>query len=968
MLEKESLHEKALQAELTIASMESNYVELFSKVRASEHSSAELSLALQTQRNVNLVLESSITELQSEVLNVRNKNADLIEKMRSEERRMRGELTERLDQEKSFRSTLEEHVASLESSRIKCRDLETKLEAIEKNRTSDENDLRIDYQAVKSQLERATSAHKADLERFEQECKSSRSHLLKVEEEFAKSQVEWMEKCKELTQQLDSTLEQSRVEREGLICSYEEQLQKLMSKHASEIESKAQEHDAALRIKDDKMSEMEQSTSRQFKELKSRVQIEFDALISRHKLELSSIRDKQNEEVGVVRDQHKSELDAQTSQYQDEIHKLQKEMKRIVATREQQLKVLSEKSASDVSSLSSVQTDLQLLRQSALDKDQQMERMKLDSMELRNRIDTYMETFAANQSTLTTLSSEVAKLKVENSAVTSKCDELLLDKVSQDDIIGTRNQKIEMLECELSRMTIKTHQTTAELNATCDRLEASKRQESELQDRYKSLEIAKNLLEAQSETARTQFGQLRAVLVSQQQALALAESREMEYHSSRVKLELMLKESEAKFQALHLKYTEGVEKIAFTHKDESDASTVAELQLKVQEMTHLANNAQKCLQRKSAELEWLHQHVTDLLASTITPKKKTNPSSASKTVLTESIIRGKENMLVASMTNQSASSNDVAADVDNCFYVVDEKAHEVSEWHNELLNHSLQLYEILMSSFAKVKEFYRLDGGLLDGNMMRETVRCICVALSLKHNKLHHLLNHIPWTANNSEVPTLVAAHEYHDFVATLGDDANNVNKNYHHLCDSLEINNSAIAHPINNREVLHTINNREVLHTISNTVQREDSKGAGIGTPSLDTTRLAVPDSLVCTSLEDLLNSLAHVKSNSTDQLTSSGHSSEAAVHAPAPAAYMGSSRSSAAADHRTTSYSSTQSISHGSDNRFALCHHSCEESFDSVCSDVFNISADESEADSSDEEDSLFYYYEKETAINAE
>lgn len=946
MLEKESLHGKVSQAELTIASMESNYVELFSKVRASEHSSTELSLALQTQRDANLVLESSVTELQSEVISLRNKNADLIEKMRSEERRMRGEVTDRLDQEKLFRSTLAEHVTSLESSRLKCRDLETKLEAIEKNRTADETDLRIDYQAAKSQLERVTSAHKADLERFEQECKNSRSHLLKVEEEFAKSQVEWMEKCKELTQQLDSTLEQSRVEREGLICSYEEQLQKLISKHGSDIESKAQEHDAALRIKDDKMSEMEQSTTKQFKELKSRVQIEFDALISRHKLELNSIRDKHSEEVGVVRDQHKSELDALTSQHQDEIQKLQKEMKRLVATREQQLKALSEKSASDFASLSSTQTDLQLLRQCVLEKDQQMERMKLDSMELRNRIDTYMETFAANQSTLITLSSEIAKLKVENSAITAKFDELLLDKVSQADIILTRNQKIEMLECELSRMTIKTHQITAELSASCDRLEASKKQESDLQDKYKSLEIAKNLLDAQSETARTQFGQLRVVLVSQQQALALAESREAEYHSNRVKLELMLKESEAKFRNLHLKYTEGVEKIAFTHKDESDASTVAELQLKVQEMAHLANNAQKSLQRKSAELEWLHQHVTDLLASTITPKKKTNP--ASKTVLTESVL-GKENTLVACTTTQSACSN---ADIDS-FYVVDEKAHEVSEWHNEILNHSLQLYEILMSSFGKVKELYRLDGGLLDGNMMRETVRCICVALSVKHNKLHHLLNRIPWTAN-SEVPTLIAAHEYHDFVPSLGDDVNYADKNHHHHhhhpCDSLE-SNSVIAHPINNREVLHAINY---------TVHRDDSKGASIGTSS-HATRLAPPDSIVCTSLEDLLNSLAHVKSTSTNQLTGSGHDSEATVHTTLTAAYFGSSGTDAA-DHRSASYAYTESISHGSD-RFAAYHNSCEESFDSVCSDVFNISA-ESGADSSseDDEDSLFRYFENE------
>lgn len=945
LLEKESLHEKVSQAELTIASMESNYVELFSKLRTSEHSSTELSLALQTQRDTNLVLESSVTELQSEVASLRNKNADLIEKMRSEERRMRGELTERLEQEKSFRSTLAEYVASLESSRLKCRDLETKLEAIEKNRSSDENDLRIDYQAAKSQLERATSAHKADLGRFEQECKNSRSHLLKVEEEFAKSQVEWMEKCKELAQQLDSTLEQSRVEREGLICSYEEQLQKLVSKHVSEIESKAQEYNAASQIKDDKISEMEQLTTKQFKELKSRVQIEFDALISRHKLELNSIRDKQNEEVGAVRDQHKSELDALTYQHQDEILKLQKEMKRLVATKEQQLKTLSEKSAFDVASLSSAQTDLQLLRQSALEKDQQMERMKLDSMELRNRIDTYMETFAANQSTLTALSSEIAKLKVENSSITGKFDELLLDKLSQHDIIGTRNQKIEMLECELSQMTIKTHQLTAELNATCDRMEASKKQESELQDRYKSLEIAKNLLDAQSETARTQFGQLRVVLVSQQQALTLAESREVEYHNNRVKLELMLKESEAKFRALHLKYTEGVEKIAFTHKDETDASTIAELQLKVQEMTRLANDAQKSLHRKSAELEWLHQHVTDLLASTITPKKKTNP--ASNAVLTE-ITRGKENTLVASMTTQSASSD---AGVDS-FYVVDEKAHEVSEWHNELLNHSLQLYEILMSSFGKVKELYRLDGGLLDGNMMRETVRCICVALSVKHNKLHHLLNCIPWIANNSEVPSLVPAHEYHDFVPSLGD-ANYADKKYH-SCDSLENNNSIVAYKKNHREVFHAINY---------TVHREDSKGAGIGTPfSSDTTRLATPDSLVCTSLEDLLNSLAHVKSNSklTDQLTGSG-----TVHRSVSAVYTGSSGTATAANHPSVSYASTESISHGSD-RFTACH-SCEESFDSVCSDVFNISA-ESEVDSSEDEDSLFYYFENETTINAE
>jgi hypothetical protein len=948
LLEKESLHEKVSQAELTIASMESNYVELFSKLRTSEHSSTELLLALQTQRDANLVLESSVTELQSEVASLRNKNTDLIEKMRSEERRMRGELTERLEQEKSFRSTLAEYVASLESSRLKCRDLETKLEAIEKNRSSDENDLRIDYQAVKSQLERVTSAHKADLGRFEQECKNSRSHLLKVEEEFARSQVEWMEKCKELAQQLDSTLEQSRVEREGLICSYEEQLQKLMSKHVSEIESKAQEYNAASQIKDDKISEMEQLTTKQFKELKSRVQIEFDALISRHKLELNSIRDKQNEEVGAVRDQHKSELDALTNQHQDEIQKLQKEMKRLVATKEQQLKTLSEKSVSDVASLSSAQIDLQLLRQSALEKDQQMERMKLDSMELRNRIDTYMETFAANQSTLTTLNSEIAKLKVENSSITSKFDELLLDKLSQHDIIVTRNQKIEMLECELSQMTIKTHQLTEELNATCDKMEASKKQESELQDRYKSLELAKNLLDAQSETARTQFGQLRVVLVSQQQALALAESREVEYRNNRVKLELMLKESEAKFRALHLKYTEGVEKIAFTHKDETDASTIAELQLKVQEMTRLANDAQKSLHRKSAELEWLHQHVTDLLASTITPKKKTSP--ASNAVLTE-ITRGKENMLVAPMTTQSASSD---AGVDN-FYVIDEKAHEVSEWHNELLNHSLQLYEILMSSFGKVKELYRLDGGLLDGNMMRETVRCICVALSVKHHKLHHLLNCIPWIASNSEVSSLVPAHEYHDFVPSLGD-ANYADKKYH-SCDSLENNNSIVAHKKNHREVFNAINY---------TVHREDSKGTGIGTPfSSDTTRLATPGSLVCTSLEDLLNSLAHVKSNSTDQLTGSGHNSEATVHRSVSAAYTGSSGTATAANHPSISYASTESISHGSD-RFTACH-SCEESFDSVCSDVFNISA-ESEVDNSEDEDSLFYYFENETTINAD
>jgi hypothetical protein len=942
LLEKESLHEKVSQAERTIASMESNTVELFSKLRTSEHSSTELSLALQTQRDANLVLESSVTELQSEVASLRNKNADLSEKMRSEERRMRGELTERLEQEKSFRSTLAEYVASLESSRLKCRDLETKLEAIEKNRTSDENDLRIDYQAAKSQLEWVTSAHKADLGRFEQECKNSRSHLLKVEEEFAKSQVEWMEKCKELAQQLDSTLEQSRVEREGLICSYEEQLQKLMSKHVSEIESKEQEYNAASQIKDDKISEMEQLTTKQFKELKSRVQIEFDALISRHKLELNSIRDKQNEEVGAVRDQHKTELDALKHQHQDEIQKLQKEMKRIVATKEQQLKTLSEKSASDVASLSSVQTDLQLLRHSALEKDQQMERMKLDSMELRNRIDTYMETFAANQSTLTTLSSEIANLKVENSSIIGKFDELLLDKLSQDDIIGTRNQKIEMLECELSQMTIKTHQLTAELNATCDKMEASKKQESELQDSYKSLEIAKNLLDAQSETARTQFGQLRVVLVSQQQALALAESREVEYHNNRVKLELMLKESEAKFRALHLKYTEGVEKIAFTHKDETDASTIAELQLKVQEMTRLANDVQKSLHRKNAELEWLHQHVTDLLASTITPKKKTNP--ASNAVLTE-ITRGKENTLVASMTTQSTSSD---AGVDS-FYVVDEKAHEVSKWHNELLNHSLQLYEILMSSFGKVKELYRLDGGLLDGNMMRETVRCICVALSVKHNKLHHLLNCIPCIANNSEVPTLVPAHEYHDFVPSLGD-VNYADKK-HHPCDSLENNNSI------------------VFHAINYAVNREDSKGVSVGIPShcisSDTTRRATPDSLVCTSLEDLLNSLAHVKSNSTDQLTGSGRNSEAAVHRSVSAAYTGSSGTATTANHPSGLYASTESISYGGD-RFAACH-SCEESFDSVCSDVFNISA-ESEVDSSEDEDSLFYYFENETTINAE
>lgn len=362
------------------------------------------------------------------------------------------------------------------------------------------------------------------------------------------------------------------------------------------------------------------------------------------------------------------------------------------------------------------------------------------------------------QAQLAEIKASHAALRSEHSSCRAQLEEINTDLLSKLEVISTLNAALKDEETKAS-------QHHGNVGMILKDLEISQERKKELKQQLAHAQLAQRAAEKQSNIFKAQVQELRDTLTTQQNVIAEAETRELEYHANRRKLEHLLSEGETRFTKLQNEYKQLLERGVQTRGSATD-STSALLQAELRKVTAHANNTQKALDEKCAELQSLHKHVTELLTSTFSPRKETHRDHSeierSNAVVAQNVQQGdvgKENVLTEVLVEQLQKASAHA-------FEITESANSDSQWHNRLVECSLGIYELLVAAFQQLQlqQAAALTHSATAAAESIDKFNRLCVCLSHSQHQLHELLMRAPWMRlpeSAQALPTLTAAHEH---------------------------------------------------------------------------------------------------------------------------------------------------------------------------------------------------------------
>ena len=383
------------------------------------------------------------------------------------------------------------------------------------------------------------------------------------------------------------------------------------------------------------------------------------------------------------------------------------------------------------------------------------------------------------------------------------------------------------------------------------------------------LQLQEERLEAKErvcESLRLQLDELRGTVLTQQEVLVEAERREGEHQHTRTAMERMVGEAEMRYKQLQLRVLD-IERRAGSRCAQQEMD-IDKLRRDLQRSEQAASMAEEALQQKSEELDSLHVFVTELLRSSTTPAKhrrhlqrlrgaeqhdlhqdldqdldqdlgrlvdEVDYPQASQSEQDQSPPRrlqpqplplevqhgaalreigvddngNKENVehQLVIIASEGGPSTAVAHSTDAVGSSIQgEQTVDVSEWHEEIVEASLELYEVLVVLFRNLAalsqpsysstspapspdrtaalglgsiSFDASDAASVGSSgspgrhhrggarLVSDAVNVLVSRIGKKHHQLHMLLHRAPWNNSSSssqlqsqQQPVLLAAHE----------------------------------------------------------------------------------------------------------------------------------------------------------------------------------------------------------------
>jgi transcriptional antiterminator Rof (Rho-off) len=362
---------------------------------------------------------------------------------------------------------------------------------------------------------------------------------------------------------------------------------------------------------------------------------------------------------------------------------------------------------------------------------------------MRVEADRHAALLATKEGVLTTLHSQIASLEEQLAALRSegaksieRCNALSLE-------LQTSLEEVSALRHRVAELEGVTQQNHSSVSAVMQDLEVSLERKKELKQQLDHAQLAQRAAEKQVNVLRAQVQDLRETLTLQQGVVDQAQARETEHMATKSRLERLIADGEERFTLLQAEFTQ-----LLTRESTQRVSPVSvHLNIELQKMAALARRTQRALDEKCAELESLHTHVTELLTSTTSPYKEA--LSARKRRQERETLGDKENVLTELMHSGAVVTQD-------CFEVT-EAADCHARWHGRLVECSLQMYEMLVGAFQHMKV---LRGDHFEHRTAFIAVEQLCVKLSLYQHRLHDLLAQTPWMAAGEQSPELGVPHE----------------------------------------------------------------------------------------------------------------------------------------------------------------------------------------------------------------
>ncbi|KAJ1429696.1 hypothetical protein B484DRAFT_396228 [Ochromonadaceae sp. CCMP2298] len=609
--------------------------------------------------------------------------------------------------------------------------LQRQLEGVQKQRADDERRFKGHVAALEKQIETLTSSSGDTFAEFERHSLALQEQLRGVQASAEDAQ-QWSGRYEQAVADAESAADVQRCEREQLITSYDRQLegqQRQRDSIAEELQSLRASHQADLESSQAALSASQEERHRealglgveQARIMQEQVEAFRSALaeagVSRGELqqrlvaELDAVQAAQRQV-----DSLRGDLESQ----QTELMELTASLRRSMSERETQGRAYQER----IGVLQCAQNEAETAARAA----------EVLVASVREKLDDREQAYSA----LEHEHAQGEQTRAEERA----------------EVVSAR-EAVAAMEAELTtaRSNIASNEDSVKL--VLRDLEISLERKRELKQQLGDAQLAQRSVERQTESTRAMAGEMHATIQAQERALEIAEGREAEYASNRRKLEGLIADTNAQCQRLRAELTKQGQK---GQGQLGDAETA--LQTEIATATARTRRAEADLEEKCSELRGLHQFVTELLASTPSPRKPPAPAQSPPVSLRPPLCEidplgalyaeDKENVLGGDCQEQPNSD-----------FEVEQGGQE--DWQNGLLVHSIAMYEQLGEAFRHMQHLRILHAQAqelgLEGVALRvDALSGLCFDLSCEQQALHMLLVRAPWSGSEP-VAVLPPAH-----------------------------------------------------------------------------------------------------------------------------------------------------------------------------------------------------------------
>jgi hypothetical protein len=559
---------------------------------------------------------------------------------------------------------------------------------------------------------------------------------------------------------------------------------------------------------------------------------------------------------------------------------------------------------------------------------------------------------AAAESQLTLLRGRLSGLESEHALMATAFDSCKSQLSTSALDLQAKMEEIAALRSQVAERESSAQGFKGDVAAVMRDLEVSLERKKELKNLLDHAQLAQRAAEKQASTFKAQVQELRETLVTQQNVIADAESREAEHLRSVRKFEQLLADGEARFRTLQLEHAALLERSQKLQSAEQDALH-QRLQAELKKVSAVAARTQRALEVKCEELQSLHMHVTELLQSTFSPQKI--PRSAKKAVVKHDGADQENVLTEASVAGLSASTSAVGD------FEFTEQAHLFAQWNCRLVECSLQMYEVLVEAFQHLRALQSLvsETSALTGSATFGSLEQTCVKLSLFQHQLHGLLAHSPWIAGDEKAAELDAPHQIARM--DIAPSATAV----HAQAPTFVVNHRSIAEKAMsptqvkmngliggfsalNDSSVHVSNDSDTLEELLASLAYHN------GGQSSNSSMCSVPDRVARSNGR---GSESNSLRNSTEEALSQASMVSAEIGDVSFDAFADAFLGGTPPNIKRVLRTVDEARSTGSASGRKIAHREADQSFDSVASDLFNISADTG-ADS-DEDSAVFYHY---------